>query len=55
MLIYFRAIWNILQIFGIFMTIWYVFPVLVYCIRKNLATLLQIRFVCDLNRTNDTH
>jgi hypothetical protein len=54
MLIYFMAIWNILQTFGIFyghlgylMTMWYIFrsfgtffPLLVPCTKKNLATLL---------------
>jgi hypothetical protein len=46
MLIYFRPIWNILWIFGIFYNhwvhfgfIWYIFPVLVSCTQKNLATL----------------
>jgi hypothetical protein len=46
MLIYFRAIWNILLLFGIFydhsvhfVFIWYFFPVLVSCTEKNLATL----------------
>jgi hypothetical protein len=45
-LIYFMAIWNILQTFGIFYghlvhfaVIWYFFPVLVCCTEKNLATL----------------
>jgi hypothetical protein len=43
---YFMAIWNILQIFGIFydhsvhfVFIWYIFPVLVSFTKKNLATL----------------
>jgi hypothetical protein len=51
MLIYFMAIWNILQTFGIFydhlvhfVFIWYIFLVLESCTKKNLATLLQIRF-----------
>jgi hypothetical protein len=46
MLIYFMAVWNILQTFGILsdrlvhlVLIWYIFPVLVSCIKKNLATL----------------
>jgi hypothetical protein len=56
MLIYFMAIWNILQTFGIFyrhwgyfMTIWYIwcslglfFPVWVIFATKNLATLLRM-------------
>jgi hypothetical protein len=33
------AIWNILWRFWIFLTIWYIFPVLVSCTKKNLATL----------------
>jgi hypothetical protein len=44
-LIYFRAIWNILQAFGIlydhlvhFVFIRYLFPVLVLCTKKSLAT-----------------
>jgi hypothetical protein len=46
MFIYFMAIWNILWRFGIFyvrlvhfVLIWYIFPVLVSCTKKNLATL----------------
>jgi hypothetical protein len=46
MLIYFMAIWNILWRFGIIYDhlvhiffIWYIFPVLVSCNKKNLATL----------------
>jgi hypothetical protein len=42
----FMAVWNILRTFGIFyeilvhfVLIWYIFPVLVYCTKKNLATL----------------
>jgi hypothetical protein len=45
-LTYFMAIWNILMTLGIFynhlvhfMFIWYIFPVLVSCTKKNLATL----------------
>jgi hypothetical protein len=48
MLMYFMAVLNILQTFGIFMTIGYIFcsfgtffPVLVSCTRKSLATLIQ--------------
>jgi hypothetical protein len=41
---YFRAIWNILRIFYDhlvhFVFIWYIFPVLVSCTSKNLATLI---------------
>jgi hypothetical protein len=46
MLKYFMAIWNILRTLGIFydhlvhfMLIWYIFPVLVSCTKKNLAAL----------------
>jgi hypothetical protein len=46
MLVYFTVIWNILWPFGIFfghfgnvVVIWYIFPVLVYCVKENLATL----------------
>jgi hypothetical protein len=45
-LIYFTAIWNILGTFDIFyghlvqvVFVWYIFPVLVHCTTKNLATL----------------
>jgi hypothetical protein len=48
MLIYFRSFWNILWTFGIFyyhlvlfVFIWYIFPVLLSCTKKNLATLLR--------------
>jgi nitrogen fixation/metabolism regulation signal transduction histidine kinase len=48
MLVYFVAIWNFLWWFGIvydhlvhFVSIWYVFPVLVSCTKKNLATLTK--------------
>jgi hypothetical protein len=50
MLIYFMAYWNIFRTFGIIMTIWYIlcsfgtlFPVLVSCTKKNLATLIGSR------------
>jgi hypothetical protein len=46
MLVYFIDIWSILWSFGIFyrhfvyfVVIWYVFPVLVFCTKKNPATL----------------
>jgi hypothetical protein len=52
MLIYFMALWNILQTFGIFsdhlvhfMLIWYIFPVLISCTKKNLATLVTDVFI----------
>jgi hypothetical protein len=45
-LVYFTAIRNILRTYGIFyghiiyfVAIWYIFPVLVCCTKKNLATL----------------
>jgi hypothetical protein len=51
MLIYFMAIWNMLQKFGSFydhfvhfVFIWYIFPVLISCTKKNLATLVLARF-----------
>jgi hypothetical protein len=40
MLVYSMAIWYILCPFGNFLIIWYIFPVLVYCTMKNLATLI---------------
>jgi hypothetical protein len=43
MLVYFRAVWNIFWIFYDhlvhFVFVWYIFPVLVSCTSKNLATL----------------
>jgi hypothetical protein len=33
------AIWYIVWPFGIFFPFWYSFPILVYCMKKNLATL----------------
>jgi hypothetical protein len=46
MLLYFMAVWISIRLFGIFNgllvnfdVIWYVFPVLVCCATKNLATL----------------
>jgi hypothetical protein len=36
---YFTAIWHIVWPFGKVVVIWYIFPVLVYCINKNLASL----------------
>jgi hypothetical protein len=46
MLLYFMVIWNILWTYGIFMAIWYIlcsfgtlYPVLVKCTKKNLASL----------------
>jgi hypothetical protein len=48
-LVYIIDIWYILLTFGIyywhlvdFMAIWYIFPILICCIKKNLATLMQI-------------
>jgi hypothetical protein len=45
-LVYSMAIWSISELFGIsygnlvyFMVIWYIFPVLVCCVKKYLATL----------------
>jgi hypothetical protein len=32
-------IWYILCPFGNLVPIWYIFPILVYCVEKNLATL----------------
>jgi hypothetical protein len=47
LLMYFIAVWNICQTFGIFFDhlvhfvfIWYIFPVLASCTKKNLATLI---------------
>jgi hypothetical protein len=49
MSIYFVAIWNILRRFGLFynhlvhfVLIWCIFPVLVPCTKKNLATLVSM-------------
>jgi hypothetical protein len=39
---YFTAIWYILRPFGNVVAIWYIFPLLVYCVKKNLATQLLI-------------
>jgi phosphotransferase system glucose/maltose/N-acetylglucosamine-specific IIC component len=36
-----KKYWYILWPFGNFVVIWYIFPVLVYCIKKNLATPMQ--------------
>jgi hypothetical protein len=53
MLIYFMDISNILLTFGIFsdnlvqfVFFWYIFPVLVSCTKKNLATLLDMPLDC---------
>jgi hypothetical protein len=40
-LVYFTAIWHILWPFYIFFVLWYIFPLLVYCKKKDLATLLE--------------
>jgi hypothetical protein len=49
MSVFYMAAWSILQIFGIFcshlvhfMVIWYSFPVLVRCTKKNLANLTEV-------------
>jgi hypothetical protein len=44
-LVYFTAIWCILWTFGLFCSNLYMYPVLVYCTKKNLATLLPIRVI----------
>jgi hypothetical protein len=36
------AVWYILCPFGNLVVIWYIFPVLVYCVKKNMATLMYI-------------
>jgi hypothetical protein len=48
MLVHLVAIWSILWLFGIFngqwvyfLFIWYIFPILVICSKKNMATLLR--------------
>jgi hypothetical protein len=50
MLAYFMAIWFILRPFGIFCGLlivnWYIFPFLVFCSKKNLATLFPADFFC---------
>jgi hypothetical protein len=38
-LVYFSASWNILWLFDVFLVIWYIFPILVCCTKKNLAIL----------------
>jgi hypothetical protein len=43
-LVYFTAVGSILWPFDIFMVVWYIFPVLVCCAKKNLATLTTDRF-----------
>jgi hypothetical protein len=60
-LVYYMAIWNILQPFGILYghlviswQIWYIFPVLVYCVKKNLAALLRICFPNVLSQQTRT-
>jgi hypothetical protein len=45
---YFRDLWDILWHCVYFVFIWYIFPVLVSCIEKNLATLL-----CDRSQSCD--
>jgi hypothetical protein len=52
MLIYFMAIWNILQTSGIFydhlihfVFIWYIFPVWVIFAKKNLVTLIHSFYI----------
>jgi hypothetical protein len=54
-LVYYMAMWSILWLFNIFcghlvyfMVIWYIFPVLVCCTTKNLATLCfcVYKFTC---------
>jgi hypothetical protein len=49
--LYFMVIWPILRLFGYifwhlvyFMVIWYIFLVLVWCTKNNLATLVSARF-----------
>jgi hypothetical protein len=37
---YFTAIWYILWPYGNLVVIWYIFPCLVNCVKKNLATLV---------------
>jgi hypothetical protein len=41
MFMYFAAIWNIYGFLEYFMSIWYIFPVLVSCTMRNLATLIE--------------
>jgi hypothetical protein len=41
-MVYFNSIWFSLWAFGIVFPLWYIFPVLVRCIKKILATLYTI-------------
>jgi hypothetical protein len=43
-LVYFTAIWYILWHFGIFCGHLVFFPVLVFCTKKNLATVVSVAF-----------
>jgi hypothetical protein len=38
---YIKAIWYILWPFGNLLAIWYIFPILVFRVKKNLATLIK--------------
>jgi hypothetical protein len=57
--IHFMDMWSILRpcdiFYGHFVVIWYIFPILVYCIKKNLATLIsrrtETRFSCKSEKT----
>jgi hypothetical protein len=62
MLIYFMAICNISWIFGTFyghlvhfVFTWYIFPVLLSCTKKNLATLLITYFLDQTSKAQNDH
>jgi hypothetical protein len=57
MLVHFMTMWSILQPFRRFcghllslIVIWYIFPVLVRCTKKNLATLARRRQITSVHR-----
>jgi hypothetical protein len=49
---YITAIWYLSLAFGILTALWYIFPVLVHCVKKNLATLHTYRAMKKMNDSN---
>jgi hypothetical protein len=51
---YSRAIWNLVGPFGSLVVIWYIFYVLVYCSKKNLATQSDPSYVTNCETIHST-
>jgi hypothetical protein len=52
---YIKGIWYILWPFGKLMAFWYIFPVLVYCVKKYPAALIICGLTVSVGSTGKLH